>query len=87
MNGLMTNIDKIRAEITRLENSDHFDQRAWATVLMQLRDQPCKRADASRRMQTARANQKAPLVMDVDLTGAGGFMRLELVPVAVETAG
>ena len=86
MNALMTNVDPIRTEIMRLESAKYFDQRAWVNVLMKLRNEPCRRADAARRMETAKGNQKAPLVMDVDLTGDGAFMRLELIPVvAVET--
>ncbi len=53
---MMTNIDSIRAEIMRLENEPIFDQRAWARVLIALTNQPCRRADAARRMQTARQN-------------------------------
>ncbi len=55
---MMTNIDSIRAEIMRLENEPIFDQHAWARVLIALTDQPCRRADAARRMQTARQNAR-----------------------------
>ncbi len=58
MTTLMTNIDPIRAEIMRLENEPIFDQHAWARVLIALTDQPCRRADAARRMQTARQNAR-----------------------------
>lgn len=51
-----TNIDSIRAEIMRLENITAFDQRAWAQVLIALTDRPNARADAARRMDTAKAN-------------------------------
>ena len=56
MNG--SNIDDIRSEIMRLENATVFDQKAWAVVLMQLSNSPCRRADAVRRMQTARQNAR-----------------------------
>ncbi len=55
---MMTNIDSIRAEIMRLENEPIFDERAWARVLIALIGQPCRRADAARRMQTARQNAR-----------------------------
>ena len=56
MSTMMTNIDPIRAEIMRLEHEKIFDQRAWARVLITLTGQPCRRADAARRMQTAKQN-------------------------------
>jgi hypothetical protein len=55
---MLTNIDPIRAEIMQLENEPIFDQRAWARVLIALTGQPCRRADAARRMQTARQNAR-----------------------------
>ena len=62
---MLTNIDSIRSEIMRLENEQVFDQRAWAKVLMQLTGSPCRRADAARRMQTARNN--AIRIIDISL--------------------
>lgn len=53
---MQTNIDPIRAEIMRLEEAKVFDQRAWAKVLIALTDRPNARADAARRMETAKAN-------------------------------
>ncbi len=76
MSTMMTNIDDIRAEIMRLENEQIFDRRAWARVLIALTDQPCRRADAARRMQTARQN--ARWIGGVDLAAGAA--------VAVETA-
>ena len=52
----ITNVDVVRAEIMRLERAEMFDQRAWALVLMALRDRPCARANAVRRMETAKLN-------------------------------
>lgn len=59
MTTLLTNIDNVRAEIMRLENATMFDQRAWAQVLIALTDRPNARADAARRMATAKHNQQA----------------------------
>lgn len=60
MTTLLTNIDAVRAEISRLEDALIFDQRAWAIVLMALRDRPATRADAVRRMETAKQLQATP---------------------------
>lgn len=56
-----SNIDDVRAEIMRLENAKVFDQRAWAAVLGQLSNSPCRRQDAVRRMMTAKQNAVAIL--------------------------
>lgn len=55
---LLTNIDQVRARIMELESAAVFDQRAWATVLIALTDRPNARADAARRMETAKGNAK-----------------------------
>ncbi len=70
MSDLRTNIDPIRAEIMRLEDAKVFDQRAWAQVLIALSDRPNARADAARRMETAKRN--AQLVWGVDVGSADG---------------
>ncbi len=54
---LQTNIDDVRAEIMRLEDAEVFDQKAWAKVLLRLAGHDTRRADAARRMETAKANQ------------------------------
>ncbi len=80
---LITNIDPIRAEIMRLENEPIFDQRAWARVLIALAGQPCRHADAARRMQTARQNARS--IVGVDL-GAGDDVTVTWQPaVSTET--
>lgn len=58
MSDLKTNIDPVRAEIMRLEDAKVFDQRAWVQVLIALSDRPNARADAARRMETAKENAK-----------------------------
>ena len=55
---MTTNIDDVRARIMALESAAEFDQRAWALVLMALGDRPSARADAARRMATAKGNQR-----------------------------
>lgn len=67
---MRTNMDDIRAEIMRLEDAKVFDQRAWAIVLMQLAGHPTRRADAARRMGTAKANQlsqEPAVVLEVNI--------------------
>ncbi len=82
-NLLQTNIDDIRTEIMRLEDAREFDQKAWANVLMRLAGHPTRRADAARRMETAKHNQ--PMRVRTDLGMGGEEIELTLVPVAVET--
>ncbi len=80
---MQTNIDDIRAEIMRLEDAPTYDQKAWANVLMQLAGHPTRRADAARRMETAKSNQ--PMRVSTDLGMGVEEIELVLVPVAVET--
>jgi len=54
-----TNIADMRKRIMALEGAAVFDQGAWAQVLMALRGHDCARADAARRMETAKANSVA----------------------------
>lgn len=54
-----TNIGGLRKRIMVLEGAAVFDQGAWAQVLMALRGHDCARADAVRRMETAKANSVA----------------------------
>lgn len=63
---VMTNIDDVRARIMELESAAVFDQRAWALVLMALSDRPSARADAARRMATAKQNQMALVSVSAD---------------------
>jgi hypothetical protein len=65
MTALLTNIDSVRAEIMQLEDAEVFDQRAWAKVLIALTDRPCARADAARRMETAKGNAKYFIGVDM----------------------
>lgn len=60
---ILHNIDDIRAEIMRLESAITFDQSAWDRVLGTLAslDRPYALADAMRRMDTARSNQRSIL--------------------------
>lgn len=67
---MLTNIDPVRAEIMRLENAEIFDQSVWAQVLIALSDRPNARADAARRMETAKRN--AQWVGGVDVGSADG---------------
>lgn len=53
---LMHNIDTARDEIMRLENQEIFNQQEWAKVLIALSGRPAARADAVRRMETAKLN-------------------------------
>jgi hypothetical protein len=55
---MQTNIDDARAEIMRLESAPLFDQGAWAQVLIALSDRPNARANAARRMETAKRNSQ-----------------------------
>jgi hypothetical protein len=52
-----SNIGDVRARIMALESAAVFDQRAWAEVLIAMTDRPCARADAARRMATAKSWQ------------------------------
>jgi hypothetical protein len=61
---IRTNIYSVRAEIMRLENALIFSQRAWAQVLIALTDRPNARADAARRMATAKENQSASVAVE-----------------------
>jgi hypothetical protein len=65
---MMTNIDLVRARIMELESAAVFDQRAWAEVLIALTDRPNARANAARRMETAKQN--ASLFVGVDPAGS-----------------
>ncbi len=58
-----SNIDRIRAEIMRLEGLQAFDWLAWEMVLADLRaaGRVLALADAERRMQTALRNQLEPM--------------------------
>lgn len=71
MGVLLTNIDGVRAEIMRLEDSGTFDQAAWDWLLAVLAAEGrlSALADARRRMETARANH---------LLRAGGRMEMDL---------
>lgn len=53
---VMSNIDDVRAKIMELESAQVFDPFAWAGVMAALEGRPAARADAIRRMETARAN-------------------------------
>jgi hypothetical protein len=76
---VQTNIDDVRARIMELESATVFDQRAWARVLIALTDRPNARADAQRRMATARSNSERvvqPLragILYTRLTDPDGF--------------
>ena len=74
MTVLTHNIDDVRARITALESATVFDQRAWAEVLIALTDRPCARADAARRMETAKGNAQA--VGGVDIASGVILLRL-----------
>lgn len=63
MNG-QSNMDDVRARIMALESATVFDQRAWAQVLIALRDRPNARADVARRMATAQKNQSMPVAVE-----------------------
>lgn len=69
MTVLLTNIDDVRARIMELESAVVFDQRAWALVLMALSDRPNARADAARRMETAKGNQSVSVAVETTREG------------------
>lgn len=81
---LMHNIDPIRARIMELESATVFDQRAWAEVLIALTDRPNARADAARRMETAKENQLI-LMPVIELHVGCRELLLFPAPVSAET--
>lgn len=82
---LMHNIDPIRERIMELENAAVFNQRAWAQVLMQLSNSPCRRADAVRRMETAKRNAIAIMAQSYWFGWDMASGQDQTVTVAVET--
>jgi len=70
---LLSNIDDVRARIMELESADVYDQRAWAQVLIALSDRPNARADAARRMATAKSNQSVLVAVETVPTMREGF--------------
>ena len=78
-----SNIDDIRAEIMRLENEPIFDQRAWAAVLGQLSNSPCRRQDAVRRMMTAKQN--AAVILEQPAQNSLMIQSLAICDVSAET--
>lgn len=85
MTTLLHNIDDVCAEIMRLENEAIFNQNAWARVFADLaaQDRPAARADAQRRMETARLNATVIIGFDYG-SGESESVSIEW-PVAVET--
>lgn len=73
-------IDRIRAEIMRLEGLDVFDQAGWERVLADLRAQDREHglADAERRMRSAMGRQV--IQVRTDLGMPGGDIQVTLVP-------
>jgi len=90
-NGMIgpTNIDDIRAEISKLENAQVFVQRDWAVLLMALSESPCRRADAATLLGTAKENQTVLFGTSPIEAGVDFLVRVDLYEkrnsVAVET--